>query len=73
MKNKRKIKNLVGRTIEKIVANEYHLIIKFDDGTTLYYHLMTDDRNHIEIDDETGGIPNWQRLYLDKLFRREGE
>lgn len=72
MKNERKIKKLAGKTVKKIIANEYHLIIKFDDGTTLYYRLMTDERNHIEIDDEASNIPNYRKRYLDKLLEERG-
>lgn len=49
MKNTQKIKKFAGKTIKNIIANEYRLLILFEDGTVLDYHLMTDDLNHIDI------------------------
>ena len=65
MRGERKIKKLAGKTIEQIIANEYHLIIKFKDGVVLHYHLRGNNLNYVEIYDEKGGIPKWRRKYIE--------
>lgn len=49
MKGERKILSLAGKTIKKIQADKYRLLIQFTDGSVLNYHMMTDNNNYIDI------------------------